>query len=160
MAEIGKYQMKRRFHYLRFFLLDKRLRWLVWLNVLLIALTLTEFHLTAQTRTQIAQISKDRELIGRIPNMEQTLRLQLASRKVFLTPKPSQPKEEELIFYGTTIKDGVAHAIINNKIYTTGDRVQSYVIESLSLNTAVLRHVSTGKVKTLHNRELIELKMK
>ena len=158
MAEIGKYPMKRPIHYLRFFLLDNRLRWLVWLNVLLVALILTESHLTAQTRTQIAQLGKDRELIERIPEMERTLRLQLSSRKIFSTAKPSQTKTEELIFCGTTIKDGVAHAIINNEIYTTGDQVQSYVIESLSLNTAVLRHVKTGKVTTLHNRELIELK--
>ena len=151
--------MKRLLHYLRFFLSGKRLRWLVWLNVLLIALILTGFHLTAQTRIQIVQLSKDRELIDRIPEMEQTLRLHLSSRKVSSLPKSFRPKEE-LIFYGTTIKDGVAHAIINNEIFTTGDQVQSYVIESLSLNTVVLRHVKTGEVKTLHNRELIELKMK
>ncbi len=60
-----------------------------------------------------------------------------------------EPRVREYVLEGSSQMSDKFHALINGRVYKTGDAIDEFVVHTITMNSAVLQHSRTGERKIL-----------
>ena len=113
-----------------------------------------ELKVVQEQSRQYAQINNEKALVMRIPEMEKTIRAHtirvMAVEAEHPNPQPQvQIAKIEFDLQGTSIKDGVPYALIDERIYKEGDMLGDYTVTEITRGSVKLENPLTKETKNL-----------
>ena len=134
--------------YLKLIFFDPTFRMRIFIFLAILFLMSVQISALKAQDQKMGMIKKDKELVLRIPNMEETIRANTVVTAMEIGPL-EQLSKIGFNLRGMTIKNGVPYALIDDTIYTVGDTLGEFTIVSISRYGTVLENRNSKEIKKL-----------
>jgi len=98
---------------------------------------------------QIAYLRGQKEMVQKELSKKPIRNKKGSFKELLVKTSNNEVIKIEYVLEGTTVKDGYMHALINGIIYATGDNLDEFVVDEITLNSTTIRNPSTEETKTI-----------
>ncbi len=132
--------------YVRFLIVEPAFRLRLFSLLALCVLAIFLFKLVLLSDQGYHKVKTEHDLALKLSDLEKKIQ---ANTIQTAATDAATVKKVEFVLEGTSIRDGVLTALIDDTVYTVGDSMGEYVVTEITKNSTTLEHRETKEIKKL-----------
>jgi len=132
--------------YIRFLFIEPAFRLRLFSLFAIFVLSVLLLKLVLLSDKTYHQVKTEKALAIQLTDLERKIQ---ANTVQTVTSENPTVKKIEFVLEGTSIRDGVLTALIDDTVYTVGDSMGEYVVTEITKNSTSLEHRETKEIKKL-----------